>query len=43
MVDSDKVSEINLKRLIRSCEKLGAQSGGVLERDTKRTFVKVLP
>eukprot|EP00026_Physarum_polycephalum_P011629 Phypoly_transcript_11867.p1 GENE.Phypoly_transcript_11867~~Phypoly_transcript_11867.p1 ORF type:complete len:248 (+),score=40.12 Phypoly_transcript_11867:103-846(+) len=42
MVDSDKVSEINLKRLIRSCEKLGAQSGGVLEKDTKRTFGKYL-
>lgn len=41
MVDSDKVTEINLRRLIKSCEKMGAQSGGLLEKDDLRTFIKV--
>jgi len=42
MADINKISEVNLKRLLKSCEKLGAQSGGVLEKDDKRTFVKYL-
>jgi len=42
MVSVDKVAETNLRRLLRSCEKMSEQAGGVLQKDTKRTFEKYL-